>query len=51
MSRPNDQLLDEIFPAITRRRPLAPNETLLSIERARRVLGFKPEFSWRDQMP
>jgi nucleoside-diphosphate-sugar epimerase len=49
MSRPNDQLLDEIFPGVTRHRPLAPNETLLSIDRAQRVLGFKPEFSWRDQ--
>jgi nucleoside-diphosphate-sugar epimerase len=49
MSRRNDQLLDEAFPGVTRRRPLAANETLLSIDRARRVLGFKPEFSWRDQ--
>jgi hypothetical protein len=49
MSRPNDQLLDQIFPGIARRRPLAPNETLLSIDRAQRVLGFKPKFSWRDQ--
>jgi len=49
MSRPNDRLLDEVFPGVARRRAVAPNETLLSIERARRVLGFKPEFSWRDQ--
>jgi nucleoside-diphosphate-sugar epimerase len=49
MSRPNDQLLDEVFPGVARHRPLAVNETLLSIDRARRVLGFKPEFSWRDQ--
>ena len=27
------------------------NETLLSIERARRVLGFEPKFSWRSQTP
>jgi hypothetical protein len=29
------------------KRPFGPNETLLSIEKARRLLGYEPEFSWR----
>ena len=26
---------------------MAANETLLSIEKAKRVLGYQPEFGWR----
>ncbi len=47
MRRPNEELLDEVFPGVTRKRPLEPTETLLSIEKARRVLGYAPRYSWR----
>lgn len=47
MTRPNDALLSELFPGVKRKRPIAANETLLSIEKAKRVLGFKPAHSWR----
>ncbi len=47
MSRSNDSLLDEAFPGIARKHALTPNETLLSIEKAKRVLGYKPQFGWR----
>lgn len=47
MSRSNDSLLDEAFPGIERKRPIGPNETLLSNEKAKRVLGYKPQFNWR----
>jgi nucleoside-diphosphate-sugar epimerase len=47
MSRPNDELLAEVFPGVRVTRPVGPNETLLSIEKARRVLGYEPQFSWR----
>jgi nucleoside-diphosphate-sugar epimerase len=50
MTRPNQQLLDEVFPGVTQRESFGPNETLLSIKRAQRVLGFKPQFSWRTQV-
>lgn len=46
MTRPNDELLDEVFPGTPRKRPLLPNESLISIEKARRVLGYAPEFDW-----
>ncbi len=47
MKRPNDELLDEVFPGTKRRRPLRPNESLISIEKAQRVLGYKPAFDWQ----
>ncbi|ODT22904.1 MAG: UDP-glucose 4-epimerase [Kaistia sp. SCN 65-12] len=47
MSRSNDSLLDEAFPGIARKHPLTPNETLLSIDKAKRMLGYKPQFGWR----
>jgi nucleoside-diphosphate-sugar epimerase len=46
MARPNDELLDEVFPGTPRKRPLLPNESLISIEKARRMLGYAPEFDW-----
>lgn len=51
MSRPNDELLAEQFPDVPVTRPVGPNETLLSIDKARRVLGYEPEHSWRTEMP
>src|SRR5207244_11187468 len=42
MSRPNDALIAETFPGVTLKRPVKSNETLLSIDKARRVLGFEP---------
>lgn len=47
MSRPNSALLDQVFPGVPRRRPIAEHETLLSIDKARRVLGYQPEHTWR----
>jgi nucleoside-diphosphate-sugar epimerase len=48
MRRPNDELLAEVFPGVPLKRPIEPNETLLSIDKARRVLGYAPRYSWRD---
>lgn len=50
MSRPNDELIAEVFPDVERRGEFGPNETLLSIDKARRVLGYEPEHSWRDEV-
>jgi UDP-glucose 4-epimerase len=47
MSRTNTSLLDEVFPGLSRKRPIAEHETLLSIDKARRLLGYEPEHSWR----
>ncbi|TDD96371.1 NAD-dependent epimerase/dehydratase family protein [Jiangella asiatica] len=47
MDRPNGELLDEVFPDVPRRRDIEHHETLLGIEKARRVLGYEPRHSWR----
>ena len=47
MRRPNADLLAEVFPDVPQKRPIEPTETLLSIDKARRVLGYAPRFSWR----
>ncbi|MCW2493215.1 MAG: galE [Frankiales bacterium] len=48
MTRPNSELLAEVFPDVALKREVGPNETLLSIDKARRVLGYEPQHSWRD---
>jgi nucleoside-diphosphate-sugar epimerase len=48
MTRSNDQLIADAFPGVHLKRPVEPNETLLSIDKARRVLGFEPRHSWRN---
>lgn len=47
MSRPNDELLDEVFPGVPRKRAVRDHETLLAIDKARTMLGFEPKRGWR----
>jgi nucleoside-diphosphate-sugar epimerase len=49
MSRPNSELIRQVFPDVELRHEVGEHETLLSIDKARRVLGFSPEFSWRTE--
>ncbi len=51
MTRPTRELLAERFPDVPVRRELGEFETLLSIERARELLGWEPAHSWRDELP
>jgi nucleoside-diphosphate-sugar epimerase len=46
MSRPNAELMAAVFPDVPLG-PVGPNETLLSIEKARRILGYEPQYGWR----
>jgi nucleoside-diphosphate-sugar epimerase len=48
MSRSSAELAAEVFPDVPVTRPLGEHETLLSIDKARRVLGYAPAHSWRD---
>ena len=48
MSRPNAELMAETFPDVPLKEGVGPNATLLSIDKARRVLGYEPQHSWRD---
>jgi nucleoside-diphosphate-sugar epimerase len=48
MRQPSRELLAEVFPGVPVRRELGEHETLLAIDKARRVLGYDPAFTWRD---
>ena len=50
MNRPTRDLLAERFPEVPVRRELREFESLLAIDRARDVLGWTPEHSWRDEL-
>jgi nucleoside-diphosphate-sugar epimerase len=50
MTRPNDELLAKVYPKARRKRAIKPNESLISIEKARSVLGYRPRFAWRKQV-
>ena len=48
MDRPSADLVAEVFPGVPVRRPLKPYESLLSSDKARDELGYRPRESWRD---
>ena len=50
MSRSNMSLLAEVFPSVEQKGNIATNSTLLSIEKAKRMLGYSPQFSWRNEV-
>ncbi|WOF23349.1 NAD(P)-dependent oxidoreductase [Microbacterium betulae] len=47
-TRPNAELVEEVFPGVPLVRDLGDHDTLLAIDKARRVLGYEPRHSWRD---
>jgi nucleoside-diphosphate-sugar epimerase len=49
MSRPNAELVAEVFPGVETRE-FGEHDTLLSIDKARRLLGYDPQHSWRDHV-
>ncbi len=49
MARSSAELAAAVFPGVPVRKVLGQNETLVSIDRARRILGYEPNHSWRDQ--
>ena len=48
MSRPNSALIAEFYPGVEVRGDIGEHDTLLSIDKARRLLGYEPAYSWRD---
>ncbi len=50
MNRPSADLMREVFPGVPVRGEISGTATLLSIDRARKVLGFVPAHSWRDHV-
>ncbi len=49
MSRSSASLAAEVFPDVEVCKELGEHETLLSIDKARRLLGYEPQHSWRDE--
>ena len=49
MKRDNKSLLQEVFPTVPHKRSFGPHETLLAIEKARKILGYEPKYSWRTE--
>jgi nucleoside-diphosphate-sugar epimerase len=50
MNQASIELLNAVFPGVTQTKEISGFETLLSIDRARRSLGFEPRHSWRDHV-
>jgi nucleoside-diphosphate-sugar epimerase len=50
MTRSNMSLLAEVFPDVPTKGNLSANGTLLSIEKAKRMLGYSPQYSWRNEV-
>jgi nucleoside-diphosphate-sugar epimerase len=50
MNRPSRELMQEVFPSVPYRPTAGEHDTLLSIEKARRLLGYVPRHSWREHV-
>jgi len=50
MSSPSMDLMAREFPDVPMLREVPGNETLMSIEKARRLLGCEPRFTWRREV-
>ncbi|WP_028280249.1 NAD(P)-dependent oxidoreductase [Arthrobacter sp. H5] len=50
MSRSSASLAAEVFPGVELVKDVGEHETLLSIDKAREILGFDPQHSWRDHV-
>lgn len=50
MSTPSVDLAAQVFPGVEVRGELSGTQTLLCIDKARRVLGYDPQHSWRDEV-
>jgi nucleoside-diphosphate-sugar epimerase len=50
MNRPSRDLLAEVFPDVPLTREIPAHGTLLSIDRAKQLIGYVPTHSWRDEI-
>jgi nucleoside-diphosphate-sugar epimerase len=48
MQRPSRELMAEVFPGVPVADSVTGHDTLLGIDKARRMLGYRAEFTWRD---
>jgi nucleoside-diphosphate-sugar epimerase len=50
MNRSSSSLAAEVFPKVEVTKVLGEHETMLSIDKAKRLLGYTPEYTWRNQV-
>jgi nucleoside-diphosphate-sugar epimerase len=50
MNRPSRELMAEVFPNVPVDENLGEYDSLLSSEKARQMLGFEQQYSWRDRI-
>jgi nucleoside-diphosphate-sugar epimerase len=50
MTRPSAELMAEVYPGVPLRRNVEGRVTLLAIDRARALLGYEPDHSWRESV-
>jgi nucleoside-diphosphate-sugar epimerase len=50
MNRPSRDLLAEVYPDVPLTREIPVHGTLLSIDRAKQLIGYVPTHSWRDEI-
>lgn len=50
MTRPSADLMAEVYPEVPLLRPVEGHETLLAVDKAAAVLGWRPAHSWRDHV-
>lgn len=50
MEQSSMDLMADVFADVPMKRSVSGNETLLSIDKARTMLGYDPKFAWRDQL-
>jgi len=50
MNRPSSELMAEVYPSVTHRPSPGKFDSLLSTEKAKRLLGYEPAWSWRDHI-
>src|ERR1700675_1290549 len=50
MNRPSRELMAEVYPAVPYQPTAGDFDTLLSTQKARKLLGYEPQWSWRDHI-
>jgi len=50
MSRANASLMAEVFPGVEQRPNMSASGTLLAIDKAKRMLDYNPQYSWRNHV-
>ena len=47
-NEPTEELIKKVYPEAEIRTPMPGYTTAISVDKAKRLLGWKPEVSWRD---